>query len=192
MKNNFHPIIKILINKFSNYTPKEISNSSCIKSSVLVPIYFYMNKPSILFIKRSNLVKYHKGEVSYPGGTYDNNDNNLLETALRETEEELGINRNSVQIICQLDDEITVSTNFLVRPYLSFINNTQIIPNPLEIEDIIYIPIKNLLCQKAQTEYRLNKINIALYYSYYYKTILIWGATARILHNFTNLIKDYK
>lgn len=184
--------IQEIINKLSNYKAKELQEKNYTKSSVLVPISLNTKVPSIIFIKRSNMVNHHKGEVSYPGGVYDRKkDNNLLETAIRETEEEIGAKKSCINIICPLDDELTFSTNFLVRPFLSLLNCTKIIPNSIEVEKIIYIPIKNLLHQKAHKELILNNKNIKIHYNYYYRDILIWGATARILNNFLNLLEKY-
>lgn len=185
-------IIEELINKLSNYKAKELQEKDYTKSSVLLSISLNIKTPSIIFIKRSNMVKHHKGEVSYPGGVFDRKkDNNLLETAIRETEEEIGVKKSYINIICPLDDELTFSTNFLVRPFLSFINCRKIIPNSIEVEKIIYVPIRNLLLQRTHKELILNNKDIKIHFSYYYRNILIWGATARILNNFLNLLQKY-
>jgi len=191
MKKKYELFIKNIIEKFNNYKPKEIPFSNYKKSSVLVPIYQKNNNFFIIFIKRSLLLKHHKGEVSFPGGMHDDKDINLTETAIREAKEELGIKKNNIKIISALDDAITVSTNFLVRPYLSLINCKKFKPNPYEVEKIILIPIKNLLIQNAKIEYRISNNQISTNYSFYYRNILLWGATARILNNFLTMLRKF-
>jgi 8-oxo-dGTP pyrophosphatase MutT (NUDIX family) len=158
-----------------------------VKAAVLLPIY----KKNILFIKRNRYLKKHPGEISFPGGKFDHNkDKTFIDTAIRETEEEIGIDRSNIKIIAKLPVERTVSTNFLVYSYVAKINSNNFNINFNEVEKVILIPIKHLNNDKFKQVVPL-KINGEIFYNtfYYYKNYLIWGATSRILDNFFRNIK---
>ncbi|OGF65532.1 MAG: hypothetical protein A2Y62_18740 [Candidatus Fischerbacteria bacterium RBG_13_37_8] len=160
-------------------------------SSVLVPLVKKNKQYAILFIKRTNLVRHHKGEVSFPGGLLEKTDKNLKETVFREVHEELGLSDKYIEIIGVLDDAITVTTNYLVRPYVGFLKNIdQLNPNAFEVADIIYVPVSALLNQKVHQEIIFINNAPKILYTYFYDKISIWGATARILHNFITLLSS--
>src|SRR5512143_3716715 len=84
-------------------------------AAVLVPLFKKEEDCHLLFTKRSDQVKHHKGEISFPGGVVDEEDLELVNTALREAHEEIGLKRNDVQVVGILDDIVTV-TQFIVTP----------------------------------------------------------------------------
>ena len=174
------------------YSAKRKKVKKSFPSAVLVPLVEHQKDLCILFIKRTDLVKYHKGEISYPGGTKDHHDRNLRETLLREINEELGINSAKIEILGSIDEQITV-TNFLVRPYIGYLPfPINVTPDPFEIADIIIIPIHQLLYQPVHKEVIMRNRTAMILYTYYYEKYTIWGATARILHNFFEIIKGTK
>ncbi len=154
------------------------------KAAVLIIIY---NK-SIIFIKRNKDLKIHPGEISFPGGTFDEKyDNSLLDTALRETNEEIGIKSDDIVILGEMDPFQTLVTNINVVPFIakSKRENLEFYICPDEVEKILIVPIKHLLDNKFKVKVPL-KFHGQLYYNtfYYYKNNLIWGATSRILDEF--------
>ncbi len=163
---------------------RRIIDKSLISAAVLVPVYRKDGEYHTLFIKRSETVKAHKGEVSFPGGVYEARDGNLLETALRESEEEIGLKAEDAEILGELDDEASVTTNYLISPFVAAI------PWPYrlrldgrEAEEIIEAPIASLLeVGESRTEIRYGRKVTVHYYRYRGRTI--WGATARILNKF--------
>lgn len=187
LENNYNKIL--LIKEISKYMPKKIYSNAFMLSSVIIPLIEKDNDLLILFIKRTNLVKYHKGEISFPGGMKEKEDKNTKETVLRELKEELGINKNFIKIIGELDDIITI-TKFLIRPYIGLVKeNFNLKINSQEVADVIYIPLKNLLLQEPHKEIIIAQGKPMITYCYFYKNIMIWGASAKILHNLLEIIK---
>src|SRR3990172_10760635 len=125
----------------SQYPKKKIINNRLISAAVLIPLFNLDGKYNLLFTKRTNLVETHKGEISFPGGVFDKNDSSLLDTALRETEEEVGINSNDVEILGELDD-IETNTNFNISPFVGVIPYPyEFRINGIEIEKLLNIPL---------------------------------------------------
>ncbi len=158
-------------------------------AAVLVPLFKKGEDCHLLFTKRSDQVKYHKGEISFPGGVVDEEDLELVNTALREAHEEIGLRESDVQIIGILDDIVTV-TEFIVTPIVGLIPY----PYPLkvserEISELIEVPLSSLLdgnCFSEREIFRGGQKEIV--YSYQYGEHTIWGATARILKQFLDVI----
>jgi len=158
-------------------------------AAVLVPVFKKGERCHLLFTKRSNQVRNHKGEISFPGGVVDEEDLELINTALREAQEEIGLEKDDVQIVGILDDIVTV-THFIVTPIVGFFPY----PYPfkvseVEIAELIEVPLASLLDENSFSEreiFRGGQNEIV--YAYQYENHIIWGATARILKQFLDLI----
>jgi 8-oxo-dGTP pyrophosphatase MutT (NUDIX family) len=158
-------------------------------SAVLVPLLTINETYHILFIKRSQQVEHHKGEISFPGGICEKGDNSFESTALRETFEEIGIQPRDVVILGMVDDMETVSTRYRVTPVVG------VIPYPYsftlsakEVDEILTIPVSHLLNEdNGREESIVRQGKRYTSYVYHYKYYVIWGATARILKNFLAL-----
>jgi 8-oxo-dGTP pyrophosphatase MutT (NUDIX family) len=158
-------------------------------AAVLLPLFQKNGDCHLLFTKRSEEVKHHKGEISFPGGAVDEEDKELIHTALREAREEIGLRESDVQIIGVLDDIVTI-TKFIVTPVIG------LFPHPypfkvseVEIAELIEVPLSSLLDENSFSEreiFRGGQNEIV--YSYQYGKHIIWGATARILKQFLDLI----
>jgi len=158
-------------------------------AAVLVPLFKKDEDCHLLFTKRSDHVKYHKGEISFPGGVVDEEDLELISTALREAHEEIGLKKSDVQIIGILDDIVTI-TEFIVTPIVG------LFPYPypfkvseVEIAELIEVRLSSLLddeCFSEQEIIRGGQKEVV--YAYQYEKHIIWGATARILKQFLDLI----
>jgi len=158
-------------------------------AAVLVPLFQKDGDCHLLFTKRSDQVKYHKGEISFPGGVVDEEDSELVSTALREAHEEIGLRESDVQIIGVLDDIVTI-TEFIVTPIVG------LFPYPypfkiseVEIAELIEVPLSFLLddnCYSEKEIFRDGQKEVV--YTYQYGKHIIWGATARILKQFLDLI----
>ena len=158
-------------------------------AAVLVPLFQKGEDCHLLFTKRSDQVKYHKGEISFPGGVVDEEDLELVNTALREAHEEIGLEKRDVEIVGILDDIVTV-TQFIVTPVVG------LFPYPypfrvseVEIAELIEVPLTSLLDENSFSEreiFRGGQNEIV--YAYQYEKHVIWGATARILKQFLDLI----
>jgi 8-oxo-dGTP pyrophosphatase MutT (NUDIX family) len=164
-------------------------------AAVLVPLFKKGEGCHLLFTKRSDQVKYHKGEISFPGGVVDEEDLELINTALREADEEIGLKKSDVQVIGILDDIITV-TQFIVTPIVGFFPYPYAFKvSEVEIAELIEVPLSSLLdeaCFSKKEIIRGGQREVV--YAYQYREHIIWGATARILKQFLDLIlsaKDY-
>ncbi len=167
-----------------------ITDKTRLPSAVLIPIYKKDGQYHIVFIKRTNTVKTHKGQISFPGGMRDKGDKTLWDTALRESEEEIGLRPEDVKVLGELDDEITTTSNFIVTPFIALIPwPYHFTPNKGEVTKIISVPISSLLekdCRKPDTE-TLNGNKVESF-AYHYQGTKIWGATARILNKLLEII----
>ena len=90
-----------------DYRPQRLSHDTAIPAGVLLLIYEKAGEPYIVLTRRTEDVEHHKGETSFPGGAFDRQDDDLLATALRETEEEIGVWPEDVEVLGRLDSEGT-------------------------------------------------------------------------------------
>ncbi len=168
---------------------QRIIDASRVLSAVLVPIYRKEGKYYILFTKRTEEVSTHKGQISFPGGAFNQADKTLLNTALREADEEIGMVASDVEILGELDDQRSIASNYIITPFVGFIPwPYQFTLCRAETDRLIESPILALLEEggiRRETEIIDGKAVIA--YSYVYRGDVIWGATARILGQFLNI-----
>jgi 8-oxo-dGTP pyrophosphatase MutT (NUDIX family) len=154
---------------------------------VLIPLYQEQGQCYIVFIKRTETVKEHKGQISFPGGSRDIRDRTLLDTALRESQEEIGLHPEDVEVIGELDDEVTTTSNYIVTPFVALIPwPYRFTLNRDEVDEILRVPIAALMsrdCLKPDIE-TLDGGIVVDSYNYHYNGRIIWGATARILNKF--------
>jgi 8-oxo-dGTP pyrophosphatase MutT (NUDIX family) len=168
-----------------------VSDSNLMPAAVLLLLYSKDGEYCVLLNKRSELVEHHKGEISLPGGARDPEDRDFLETALREVEEEMGINRADVTILGELDDVVT-RTNFGVRVYIGTIPYPYVFqPSPIEIAEVLEVPI-SLLCNLANVRCETRWVDgqPVTAYSYAYNQHLVYGVTAKILQQFLEILED--
>jgi 8-oxo-dGTP pyrophosphatase MutT (NUDIX family) len=154
------------------------------ESAVLVPLFEREGVPHILFTRRPAHLRTHANQFSFPGGGRDSEDATPLHTALRETEEELGIDRSRVRVLGMLD-EIPTITSFRIQPFVGIIpSDGQYRPSPEEVEFILEVPLAGLMDPSIRrTEKRtVRDVEYDVYF-YTYDSHVIWGATARILYD---------
>ena len=166
-----------------------IIDTSRILSAVLVPVYEKQGEYYLLLTKRTEIVKDHKGQISFPGGAYEERDGTLLNTALRECTEEIGLEAETIEILGELDDFVTQTSNYVISPYVAAIPwPHQLKPDPTEVEEILEVPLSALLdrdCWRHETEVIDGLATTA--YFYHYQDKIIWGATAEILNQFLDI-----
>jgi 8-oxo-dGTP pyrophosphatase MutT (NUDIX family) len=182
------------------YKKKKISSENLKSSAVLMPLFYNKGQYHVLFTKRSDELNSHKGQVCFPGGTQQPGDLSLLQTALREAEEEIGLKAKDVEILGELDDCGTRGTGYIISPFVAFIPH----PYPFklnrnEVEQIFSVPLSALMDEANfspnyyPAEYKSVRCHSewseAISYAYEYEGHIIWGATARILKQFTELLR---
>jgi coenzyme A diphosphatase NUDT7 len=187
-----------------------LGHEQSLKTAVLLPLVERDGKICVLFEKRSPALKHQPGEVCFPGGTKDPDDPQALDTAIRETCEELGIETDNIEVIGELDTLITPSS-LIMRSFVAWIKDASLIEvNPDEVEKVFMIPLDFLLEYQPQKHdlifkpdfsndfpvqliprgknypFRLNRLQ---QFFYLWEGEVIWGLTARILTHFIDLLK---
>lgn len=161
-------------------------------AAVLAPLFRIDGELHVLFTRRSNRVEHHKGEISFPGGKLDADDPDLLACALREASEEVGIHPADVNVLGELDDFYTVATRYLVVPFVGVIPYPyDFRTNSREIDELLGVPLSVFFDPGVRSEetwiYNGKPIEVI---TYKWQGNNIWGATARIMSHFADLITD--
>lgn len=165
-------------------------NSKTRQSAVLILLFPNDNEINTLLIKRPVYDGPHSGQVSFPGGKFDETDSDIQATALRETFEEVGVNSTDICIIGQLTQLYIPISNMMVHPFVGAINfKPNFNPNIKEVERIISTPIKQLVNPKNRSVRIITshgKLITAPYFNI--SREFVWGATAMILAEFVEII----
>jgi 8-oxo-dGTP pyrophosphatase MutT (NUDIX family) len=163
-------------------------NDSTKQSAILILCYTLHSTPHILFIKRSeNPRDKHSGQISFPGGSKQKSDKNILHTAIRETYEEIGFLCNTENIVRKLSNLYIPVSNYLVSPFVAILETAppSFVLQESEIAEIIEIPIEHLLQTKHSKTTLINNETIP-YFSYHQH--MRWGAPAMICAEFLQMI----
>jgi 8-oxo-dGTP pyrophosphatase MutT (NUDIX family) len=161
-------------------------------AGVLVPIYRQGGDYMILFTKRTHKLEHHKGQISFPGGSVDKEDNSIKDTALREAREEIGLLKEDVELLGRIDDTLTVVSDFIVHPFVGLIPYPyDFIINTDEVARLIKVPLKVFHSENTDkgTSFEFEGEDYKTP-TYEYKGDVIWGATARIMETFIDIIGD--
>jgi 8-oxo-dGTP pyrophosphatase MutT (NUDIX family) len=162
-----------------HHKKRKITGENLKVSAVLIPLFYNQGQYHVLLTERSDEVDFHKGQVCFPGGSREPSDSSLLQTALREGEEEIGLKAKDVEILGEFDDNMTLTSNYVISPFVAFIPH----PYPFkadgrEIKEIFSVPLSFLM---DEANFKQD--------SYEYEGHVIWGATARILRQFVDLLR---
>lgn len=156
-------------------------------SAVLVPI---IERPggghALLFTVRSQEVRDHKGEISFPGGVRHDEDPDLLATAIRETGEELGLRAESLEILGALPPVHTVVSGYVIVPFVALVRGRpELDPSPAEIAEVVELQIMDL----ARVEEEVTIEAQRAWFAYSLDGHTVWGATGRIVHSFLEAVR---
>lgn len=160
-------------------------------AAVMLLLYRKDDDYCVLLNKRSMTVEHHKGEMSFPGGARDPEDADFEDTARRETYEEMGIARGDITILGCLDDNVTRS-NFLVKVFVGTIPYPyEFQPSSHEIAEVVEIPL-NVLRDPTSWRWdsRIEDNERIAVRSYGYQEHLVYGATAKILDQFLDVVEE--
>lgn len=165
------------------------------EAAVLCLIYPRDRQPHIVFILRNAYPGVHSRQIGFPGGRREEQDDSFLTTAIRETEEEIGVNRNDIEPITHLSRLFIPPSNFIVYPFIGYTENEPIFkPEPDEVDDIIEVKLDHILdentisTENLSTSYAKNiTVNC-----FRYQDKVIWGATAMILSEVRAMLLNLK
>ncbi|MDC1136225.1 CoA pyrophosphatase [Nitrosopumilus sp.] len=166
--------------------PEIKSGSPYRLASVLVVIYG--QSPTIIMTEKPKSMKYHAGEISFPGGKLDATDSDLLQTALRETSEELGLDVSKDNVVGQLTPVMTLNSGFLIYPFVSILNEIPTLTANSEVEKILHIPLNPLLQTISKDVDPSHNLKDEMY-TFEYQNQIVWGASARILKQIRNTLR---
>jgi 8-oxo-dGTP pyrophosphatase MutT (NUDIX family) len=161
-------------------------------SSVLILLYQKDEQIKIALMKRQDYNGVHSGQVSFPGGRREDVDSSFEETALRESNEELGILSEDVNIIGKLSDIFIPPSNFLVKPFIGYLNYTpKFILEESEVAAVIEANLVDLFNEELKGERQLNVRGTPIMAPFYnLNGYVVWGATAMILSELSDIIES--
>lgn len=160
-------------------------------AAVLVPLVVRSTVPSVLLTRRTDHLHHHPGQISFPGGRVEEGDDSLVSTALRETEEEIGLDRSHVELLGALPDYFT-GTGFRVTPVVGLVHppfDLQL--DAFEVAEAFEVPLTHFL--DPANHQRLSRVfegRTRQFYAMPYHDYYIWGATAGIIMSLYRLLQD--
>jgi 8-oxo-dGTP pyrophosphatase MutT (NUDIX family) len=154
-------------------------------SAVLILLFHEKEKLKIVFIRRSEYVGIHSGQIAFPGGRFEETDADLQTTALREVEEEIGVNADAVQILGYLTDLYVPPSNFMVRAYLGYLKERPLFEiDDREVQEVLVLDFElfkhpDVIKVREFKTHNSTRLTKAPYFDV--GGIVVWGATAMIL-----------
>lgn len=175
---------------FGRHEQRKLGKPGLRKAAVLMLLYPKGHELHVLLTKRTDEVEHHKGQISFPGGSMDDEDENLGATALRESEEEVGLPKEVPRIL-GLFDEYETPSGFAITPVVAY---ASVLPslnhNAMEVAEILEVPLSVFLdVQNERVEKRKRLGRLIDVYFYRFGSHEIWGATAAILRAFLHSVR---
>ncbi len=158
------------------------------QAAVLLLFWRQDGAPHLLFIRRSQSVRHHKGEISFPGGVREPGDLDLCATAIREAQEEVGVSPRTISVLGRLDDSFSFS-RYAIAPFVAVAPSPQPLSPNQEVAEILAVPLPSLLNpDRFSVDSRVLDGKTVPVYTYEIQDLVIWGATARIVKGFLDLL----
>jgi 8-oxo-dGTP pyrophosphatase MutT (NUDIX family) len=172
-------------------TPRKLADGFTREAAILMPIFEWEHEYHFLLTRRTEEVQTHKGQISFPGGMREG-DEDLITTAMRETFEEVGIEQHKIEPLGRFHDYISI-TSFRVTPFAGFINGPfTTVPQVREVAEVLQIPFRVFMDPdrlKIEKRVVLGKEEDVFFYSY--GSNQVWGLTARIIKDFMETLQLY-
>ncbi len=167
---------------FRALDPGTLPQGGFVRAAVLVPLFEYDHAAHVVLTRRRSDLRRHAGQVSFPGGRMEPGEDSLA-AALREAEEEIGLDQARVDVLGRLDDTLVLVTGFHLTPWVGLVPYPYPYqPHPGEVEEILYVPLAALTNPGVhRTEEREAYGELHLVHFFHLPALTIWGATARIL-----------
>lgn len=161
------------------------------EAAVLVPLVERAEGVTVLFTLRTSTLTAHAGQISFPGGRREPEDRSPEDTALRETEEEIGLSRDRIEVVGQLDTYVT-RTGFRVTPVVGLVRPPFALdPDPTEVDEVFEVPLTFILDPANPQRHSRTFMGAERYfYAFPYQQRYIWGATAGMLVNLRDVLRE--
>jgi len=174
------------------HQPVRVEGEGLRASAVLLLLYEQQGREYVLFQERTQEVLHHKGEISLPGGRRDPEDSTLEHTALRETDEEIGVTRDHIELFGALDEVATRSSNYVISPFVGAITRSGEYPFRMaqsEVKELVVVPL-DYLTDAAHAEWQVieDGEEAIAEREFHFEGHRIWGATARIVGQYLDLL----
>lgn len=172
--------------------PERVSVHDARDAAVLVPI-IAEPEPTLLFTRRTDHLPSHKGQISFPGGSIDDEDPSAQVASLREAEEEIGLPPDKVEILGELDSVPTFVSGYVIAPFVGWLREQpELKRNPYEVAEILFVPIADL---SEEIRYEPGFQHAGRTFpteAWVWGDQVIWGATARVLRIFLERLAEAK
>jgi 8-oxo-dGTP pyrophosphatase MutT (NUDIX family) len=170
--------------------PREKLANNNKGAAVLIPIFERRGELHVVYIRRADHVSSHRGQVAFPGGRVDPTDATLLDTALREAQEEVGIEPGTVDVLGAFPEMSTLTSGIIVAPFAGVIpESTAMSPSPDEVAEVFEVPLGALSDPRYRGEYQWSA-NRSKFPAIMYGGQTIWGLTLRITENLLSILHD--
>ena len=180
-----------IVSFLGRFQRKELKRPGLKKAAVLMLFYPKNGELYVLLTKRTEDVEHHKGQISFPGGSHDEVDNDLVVTALRESEEEIGLPRELVRVL-GLFDEYETPSGFAITPVVACTEALPPLrPHAAEVAEILEVPLSLFMDKRNERVEQRAPFGVPLnVYFYRFGEHEIWGATAAILRSFLRALRQ--
>ncbi|MDQ3963985.1 MAG: CoA pyrophosphatase [Actinomycetota bacterium] len=171
-----------------SHKPQRVTQAGARDAAVLIPIVAEP-APTLLFTVRTETLRSHQGQISFPGGSIDATDDGPVAAALRETQEEIGLAPDAVEVLGELDTFPTYVSGYVVTPVVGWLAAApHLEPNPSEVAEVLAVPI-DALTEDIRSEPGFNHSGQTFpTEAWIWEDRVIWGVTARILRSFLDLL----
>ena len=174
----------------SGREPKRVRIVGAKDAAILIPIVA-VPEPTLIFTVRTDTLPSHKGQISFPGGKIDDTDDSPRSAALRECEEEIGLDPASVRVLGEMDSMPTFVSGYVVHPFIGWLEAAPSLErNPGEVAEILHVPIDDLAEDIRREPGFEHSGRTYPTEAWVWNDHVIWGVTARIIREFLGLLAE--
>ena len=180
------------LSRLAAHDPVAVTGQSR-EAAVLVPVVDRPDGPAVLFVKRADHLGEHAGQMAFPGGGREPEDEDLLATALREAQEEVSLDPSTVEVVGRLDDIPTI-TDYSVRPFVARVPDAEFVPDEREVAEVAVLSVADLTDATNYESERRDDPRRGSFRIHYFRVdgYTVWGATGQMLVQFLELATDWR